>query len=169
MPRRNRPHLDDITATTSVAADVLPWQRPDANACPDRAFCHIFGHGEAKHQVVPGSPYSVVAALKSGRTSWTAVLDAVRLEPGADVAAVTAVQIREVVEQPIAAGQWKSGDPKVLVVLDAGPEPLSSDCGQRKSISMASAQGAVAQDADQLLFFILEPVSPGSFGAQLGA
>ena len=39
--------------------------------------------------MVPGWPYSVVAALETGRTSWTAVLDAVRLEPGADVAAVT--------------------------------------------------------------------------------
>ncbi|MFD4766289.1 hypothetical protein [Streptomyces niveus] len=40
-------------------------------------------------------PYSIVAAPETGRTSWTAVLDAVRMEPGADVAAVTTVQIRE--------------------------------------------------------------------------
>ncbi len=69
---------------------------------------------------MPGWPYSVVAALETGRTSWTAVLDAVRLEPGADVAAVTTVQIREVVERLVAAGQWRPGDPRVLVVLDAG-------------------------------------------------
>ncbi|CAK7279829.1 hypothetical protein SGPA1_10607 [Streptomyces misionensis JCM 4497] len=49
--------------------------------------------------MVPGWHYSVVAALKTGRTSWTAVLDAVRLDPGADVAAVTTVQLREVVER----------------------------------------------------------------------
>ncbi len=30
------------------------------------------------------------------------------------------VQLREVVEQLVAAGQWKPGDPEVLVVLDAG-------------------------------------------------
>lgn len=103
-----------------LAADVLPWLRPDANTCPDRAFCHTFGRGGAKHQMIPGWPYSIVAALETGRTSWTAVLDAVRLEPGADVAAVTAVQLREVVEQLVAAGQWQPGDPEVLVVLDAG-------------------------------------------------
>ncbi|WP_415925427.1 transposase [Streptomyces sp. ME19-01-6] len=85
-----------------------------------RSFCHAFGGGEGKHQMVPGWPYSVVAALETGRTSWTAVLDAIRLEPGADVAAVTTVQIREVVERLVAAGQWRPGDPKVLVVLDAG-------------------------------------------------
>jgi hypothetical protein len=70
--------------------------------------------------MVPGWPYSIVAALETGRTSGTAVLDAVRLEPGADIAAVTAVQVREVVEQLVAAGQWKPGDPEVLIVLDAG-------------------------------------------------
>ncbi|WTX01613.1 transposase [Streptomyces canus] len=79
-----------------LAVDVSPWLRPDANTCADRAFCHTFGRGEGKHQMVPGWPYSVVAALETGRPSWTAVLDAVRLKPGADVAAVTTVQIREV-------------------------------------------------------------------------
>ncbi|MCQ8832111.1 transposase, partial [Streptomyces malaysiensis] len=103
-----------------LAADVSPWLRPDAGTCPDRAFCHTYGRGEGKHQMVPGWPYSVVAALETGRTSWTAVLDAVRLEPGADVAAVTTVQIREVVERLVAAGQWGDGDPEILVVLDAG-------------------------------------------------
>ncbi|MEU9117954.1 NF041680 family putative transposase [Streptomyces sp. NPDC048483] len=103
-----------------LAADVSPWLRPGANTCPDRTFCHTFGRGEGKHQMVPGWPYSIVAALETGRTSWTAVLDAVRLTPGANVAAVTAVQIREVVERLVAAGQWKPGDPEVLVVLDAG-------------------------------------------------
>ncbi|MDQ0745906.1 hypothetical protein QF034_000137 [Streptomyces africanus] len=70
--------------------------------------------------MVPGWPCSVVAALETGRTSWTAVLDAVRLEPGADVAAVTTVQIREVIERLVAADQWRPGDPEVLIVLDAG-------------------------------------------------
>lgn len=102
------------------AADVSPWLRPDANTCPDRSFCHTFGRGEAKHQMLSGWPYSILAALETGRTSWTAVLDAVRLESGADVAAVTTVQIRELVERLIAAEQWKPGDPEILVVLDAG-------------------------------------------------
>lgn len=44
----------------------------------------------------------------------------VRLQPGADVAAVTTMQIREVVERLVAVGQWRPGDPEVLVVLDAG-------------------------------------------------
>jgi hypothetical protein len=39
----------------------------------------------------------MVAALETGRTSWTAVLDAVRLGPADGTTAVTADQIREVV------------------------------------------------------------------------
>ncbi|MGW0394894.1 hypothetical protein ACWDYJ_29270 [Streptomyces sp. NPDC003042] len=38
--------------------------------------------GLGKHQMVPGWPYSIVAALETGRTSWTALLDAIRLEEG---------------------------------------------------------------------------------------
>lgn len=40
---------------------------------------------------------AVLCPLESGRTSWSAFLGAVRLAPGADLAAVTAGQIREVV------------------------------------------------------------------------
>ncbi|MFE3202337.1 NF041680 family putative transposase [Embleya sp. NPDC059237] len=103
-----------------LAVDVSPWLRPDADTSPDRSFCHTFGRGEGKHQMVPGWPYSIVAALEPGRSSWTVVLDAVRLGPGEDVAATTAVQVRAVVERLIAAGQYESGDPDMLVVLDAG-------------------------------------------------
>lgn len=78
-----------------VAVDVSPCLRPDAGTVPDRSFCHTFGRGNAKHQMMPGRPYSVVVALETGRTSWSALLDAVRLDPGADLAA-TANQVREV-------------------------------------------------------------------------
>ena len=42
----------------------------------------------------PGWPYSFVAALGPGATSWTAPLDAVRLGPDDDDTAVTAAQLR---------------------------------------------------------------------------
>jgi hypothetical protein len=103
-----------------LAVDVTPWPRPDANTAPDRSFCDTYGRGRDQHLMVPGWPYSIVAALETGRTSWTAVLDAVRLAPGADVAAVTTEQIRELVHRLLAAGQWQTGDPDILVVLDAG-------------------------------------------------
>ena len=54
----------------------------------------------------------------------TVLLDAVRLGPGDDACAVTAAQIREVAGRLAAAGHWQPGDPPVLVVLDAGYNPV---------------------------------------------
>ncbi|WP_190215951.1 NF041680 family putative transposase [Kitasatospora indigofera] len=103
-----------------LAVDVSAWLRPDANTSDARSFCHTYGRRENTHEMVPGWPYSFVAALESGSTSWTALLDARRLEPGADTAAVTAAQLREVLRGIFNAGHWKLGDPPVVVVADAG-------------------------------------------------
>src|SRR5215469_682144 len=70
--------------------------------------------------MIPGWPYSVVAALEAGRTSWTAVLDAVRLGPDDDQTQVTATQVRGVIGRLAAAGHWREGDPHILIVFDAG-------------------------------------------------
>jgi hypothetical protein len=70
--------------------------------------------------MIPGWPYSVIAALEPGRTSWTAVLDAVRVGPDTDLTDLTAGQVRALVERLRAAGQHHDGDPDILVVFDAG-------------------------------------------------
>ena len=103
-----------------LAVDVSNWLRPGAATSPDRLFCHVYGRGKGQAQMIPGWPYSVVAALEPGRTSWTAVLDAVRLGPDDDETGVTAAQVRDVVTRLIEAGQHKDGDPGILVVFDAG-------------------------------------------------
>lgn len=81
------------------------WLRPDAPSSADRLFCHTYGRGRDQHLMIPGWPYSFVAALESGRTSWCQLLDAVRVGPEDDVADVTAVQVRRVVEDLITGGQ----------------------------------------------------------------
>jgi hypothetical protein len=103
-----------------LAADVSNWLRPGAATSPERLFCHVCGRGKGQAQMIPGWPYSVIAALEPGRTSWTAVLDAVRLGPDDDETEVTAGQVREVITRLIAAGHWREGDPAILVVFDAG-------------------------------------------------
>src|ERR1700704_2835592 len=70
--------------------------------------------------MIPGWPYSFVAALEPGRTSWTAILDTQRLGRCDDVTAVTAAQVRDVVERLTEAGHWKPGAPDILLVFDAG-------------------------------------------------
>ncbi|WP_196470095.1 transposase [Planomonospora sp. ID91781] len=103
-----------------LAVDVSPWLRSDAPTSPERLFCHVYGRAKSTSQLIPGWPYSFVAALEPGRTSWTAILDAVRLGPADDAAAVTADQLRTVVGRLIAAGHWCDGDPDILIVMDAG-------------------------------------------------
>jgi hypothetical protein len=103
-----------------LAADVSNWLRPGAATSPERLFCHVYGRGKGQAQMIPGWPYSVIAALEPGRTSWTAVLDAVRLGPDDDETEVTAAQVRDVITRLIGAGHWRQGDPRILVVFDAG-------------------------------------------------
>jgi DDE superfamily endonuclease len=110
----------DADGRIMLAVDVSAWLRPDAAASPDRLFCHTYGRGKGQAQMIPGWPYSFVAALEPGRSSWTAVLDAVRLRPIDDATEVTAAQVRAVVDRLRQAGQWHDGDPPVLVVFDAG-------------------------------------------------
>ncbi|WP_404819263.1 transposase [Streptomyces stelliscabiei] len=52
-----------------LAVDVSPWLRPDAATCPDRSFCRTYGRGEAKHQMMPGWPYSVPIRAANRRTT----------------------------------------------------------------------------------------------------
>jgi hypothetical protein len=103
-----------------LAVDVTPWPRPDEECSPQRAHAHRPCRCDGVRQTIPGWPYSFVAVLESGRSSWTALLDAVRLIPGQDATEVTATQVREVFARLAAAGQWRAEDPPVLVVLDAG-------------------------------------------------
>jgi hypothetical protein len=107
-----------------LAVDVSSWLRPEAAACPDRMNCFVYGRGRNPGQMVPGWPYSLVAALGPGPSSWQVVLDAVRLGPGDDAAEVTAAQLREVVERLVKAGRHRPGDPPVIIAADAGYDPV---------------------------------------------
>ncbi|GGZ40854.1 transposase [Streptomyces bluensis] len=99
---------------------MSPWLRSGVPCSAERLFCHVYGRAKTASQFIPGWPYSFVAVLEPGATSWTAVLDAVRLGPADDATAITAVQLRGVVERLIAAGLWQTGDPHIVIVSDAG-------------------------------------------------
>ncbi|MDK1349215.1 NF041680 family putative transposase [Streptomyces sp. 378] len=104
-----------------LAVDVSHWLRPDAPTSDERLFCHVYGRGDrSSDQFVPGWPYSFVAALETGRTSWVALLDAVRLGRADDATQVTARQLRDVVVGLVTAGHWQPGDPEILIVMDSG-------------------------------------------------
>jgi hypothetical protein len=103
-----------------LAIDVSHWLRPDADTSPQRRFCHTYGRGHGQAQMIPGWPYSFVAALEPGRTSWTAILDVIRVGADDDHTEVAATQLRTVVTGLIAAGHWRSGDPEIWIIGDSG-------------------------------------------------
>ncbi|MFE7978792.1 NF041680 family putative transposase [Streptomyces shenzhenensis] len=96
-----------------LAVDVSHWLRPDAPTSDQRLFCHVYGRGD---QFVPGWPYSFVAVLETGRTSWVAL----RLGPADDATQVTTCQLRDAIVRLIAAGHWRPGDAEILIVMDSG-------------------------------------------------
>jgi hypothetical protein len=143
-----------------LACDVSSWLRPDAETSPERLFCHCYARGKGNAQLIPGWPYSWVAALGPGRTSWTLPLDAVRLGPEDDATAVTAAQLREAVARITAAGHWKDGDPDIAVFPDSGYDltrlawllrdlPLEV-CGRLRG--------------DRVMYFPAPPREPGTNG-----
>ncbi len=143
-----------------LAVDVSNWLRPGAATSPERLFCHVYGRGKGNAQMIPGWPYSVVAALEPGRTSWTAVLDAVRLRPADDETDVTAAQVRDVVTRLIEAGQHKEDDPDILVVFDAGYDVT------RLAFLLADLPVELLGRlrSDRVLYFPAPPRAPGANG-----
>jgi hypothetical protein len=103
-----------------VAIDVSPWPRPDAECSPQRLHCHRPCRCDGVRQTIPGWPYSVAAALGTGRSSWTAPLDIRRLGPDEDLTDTTVTQIRELHARLDAAGQLPADGPPLLIVLDSG-------------------------------------------------
>ena len=75
-----------------------------------------------------GTPCASTVRKEPGRTSWTAVLDAVRLGPDDDEAEVTAAQVRDVITRLVTAGHWREGDRPILVIFDAGYDPMRLAC-----------------------------------------
>jgi hypothetical protein len=146
-----------------LAADVSNWLRPDAATSAERLFCHCYARGKGNAQMIPGWPYSVIAALEPGRTSWTLPLDAVRLGPADDATAVTAAQVREVTGRIIAAGHWRDGDPDILVIFDAGYDLT------RLAWLLADLPVEVLGRlrSDRVMYFPAPPRAPGTNGRPL--
>jgi hypothetical protein len=143
-----------------LAVDVTCWLRPEAHTSPERILCHTYGRGKDQHLMIPGWPYSVVCALETGRSSWTAPLDARRLTPGTDTVTVTADQLRQTIDRLIAAGHWHPGDPDIWIVADAGYD------GPRLSYLLADLPVAVLtrMRSDRVLRRAAPPHTPGTAG-----
>ncbi|MFB9932271.1 transposase, partial [Amycolatopsis halotolerans] len=144
----------------TLGIDISNWLRPDAGTSPDRQFCHTYARGKGRAQMIPGWPYSFVAALEPGRTSWTALLDVLRVRPGDEGTALAAAQLRTVIDALIAAGHWQAGDPEIWIVGDAGYD------GPRLAFLLADlpVRVLVRMRSDRVLAFPAPPRRPGARG-----
>ncbi|WP_228685314.1 NF041680 family putative transposase [Amycolatopsis thermoflava] len=143
-----------------LAVDITCWLRPEAHTAPERVMCHAYGRNRNQHLAIPGWPYSVVVALESGRSSWTAPVDIQRLAPGVDAATVTAHQLRRVVTGLITHGHWQPGDREILIVADAGYD------GPRLAFQLADLPVAVLvrMRSDRVLRRSAPPHTPHTVG-----
>lgn len=158
VARQSIPRSDE--GRIMLGIDISHWLRPDANTSPERLFCHTYGRGTGQAQMIPGWPYSFVAALEPGRTSWTAILDVQRVRPTDEHTDLAATQLRTVVESLIAAGHWHEGDPEIWIVGDAGYD------GPRLAFLLADlpVQVLVRLRSDRVLNFPAPPRRPGTRG-----
>jgi DDE superfamily endonuclease len=143
-----------------LGIDISHWLRPDANTSPERLFCHTYGRGKSQAQMIPGWPYSFIAALEPGRTSWTAILDVQRVRPTDEHTDLAATQLRTLIHALITAGHWHEGDPEIWIVGDSGYD------GPRLALLLADlpVQILVRLRSDRVLAFPAPPRRPGTRG-----
>lgn len=102
-----------------VAIDVSPWPRPDAVTSAERCHCYTSCRCDGARKTIPGWPFSFAAGLEWGASSWTALLDAVRVGPDDDATVVCVAQIGAVVDRLTVAGTL-AGRPAPVFAFDAG-------------------------------------------------
>lgn len=102
-----------------IAVDVSSWPRPDAVTSAERCHCYTSCRCDGVRKTIPGWPFSFATGLEWGASSWTALLDAVRIGPQDDATVVSVAQIAAVVARLAAAGILV-GRPAPVCVFDAG-------------------------------------------------
>jgi hypothetical protein len=100
------------------AVDASVWARCDAECSPGRGFYHHPGRSSAGQPIVAGWCYSWLVGLSAGSDSWTAPLDACRLQVSDNMNLVAVGQIRAVLARLGPLPQ------QALVAFDGGYDPV---------------------------------------------
>ncbi|WP_432986420.1 transposase [Dactylosporangium sp. CA-233914] len=86
---------------------------------PERCHCYTACRCDGARKTIPGWPFSFAAGLQWGASSWTTLLDAVRIGPHDDPTLVTVEQVAEVSARLDTAGMLV-GRPAPIFVFDSG-------------------------------------------------
>ena len=96
------------------AVDVTAWPRCDAECSPERGLYYHPSRHSAGQPIVAGWAFQWICRLGFARDSWTAPVDARRLQPLDDTDHTAAVQVRALL------ARLSAGGPVPLFVFDAG-------------------------------------------------
>jgi hypothetical protein len=96
------------------AVDVTTWPRCDAECSPERGLYYHPSRHSAGQPIVAGWAYQWICQLGFARDSWTAPMDARRLQPLDDTDHTAACQIRALL------GRLPASGPTPWFVFDAG-------------------------------------------------
>jgi hypothetical protein len=113
------------------AVDVTAWPRCDAECSPCRGYYYHPSRHSAGQPIVAGWAWQWIAQVSFDRDSWTAPVDAARLQPLEDTDQTAAAQIRALV------GRLGADGPMPLFVFDAGYDSA------QLSLDLAEARVAV--------------------------
>jgi hypothetical protein len=136
------------------AVDVTTWPRCDAECSPERGLYYHPSRHSAGQPIVAGWAFQWICQLGFARDSWTAPVDARRLQPIEDTDHTAAVQIRALL------GRLPTNQQPPLFVFDAGYDSA------QLSLDLADAQVAVLVRlrADRCFYADPPPRLPGSTG-----
>src|SRR5215218_816006 len=94
--------------------DVTTWPRCDAECSPERGYYYHPSRHSARQPIIAGWAFQWIAGLSFDRDSWTAPVDAARLQPLDDTDHQAAVQVRALL------GRLPAGGPVPVFVFDGG-------------------------------------------------
>jgi hypothetical protein len=136
------------------AVDVTTWPRCDAECSPERGLYYHPSRHSAGQPIVAGWAFQWICQLGFARDSWTAPVDARRLQPTEDTDHTAAVQIRALL------GRLPTSKQPPLFVFDAGYDSA------QLSLDLADAQVAVLVRlrADRCFYADPPPPPPGKTG-----
>jgi hypothetical protein len=136
------------------AVDVTAWPRCDAECSPARGLYYHPSRHSAGQPIVAGWAFQWICQLGFARDSWTAPVDARRLQPLDDPDQTTAGQIRALLERLAADG------PVPWFVFDAGYDSA------QLSLDLAEAPVAVLVRlrSDRCFYHDPPPRPPGAGG-----
>jgi Transposase DDE domain len=136
------------------AVDVTTWSRCDAECSPERGLYYHPSRHSAGQPIVAGWAFQWICQLGCARDSWTAPVDARRLQPLDDTDHTAALQIRALL------GRLPAGGPVPWFVFDAGYDSA------QLSLDLAEAPVAVLVRlrSDRCFYHDPPPRLPGTGG-----